>query len=163
MGGGKSGLTGKLGQRTSRFTDFGGYHEALQKSTEFFHKHSNSDTWSKDELTDDEHQSIEDYTGVAYKHINRMMYETKYENMDLKTQRDVDNIQSGLNKFVLEKGIQVTRQCNFQIFGAKKGETMTISQIKDFIKNNADPKDGTLQQDGFLSAGANNHGAAMVL
>ena len=40
-----------------------------------------------------------------------------------------------------------------------QGESMTVQQIKDYIKANADPKDGTLQQNGFLSAGANNHGA----
>lgn len=157
MGTGASGLP-----KTSKFADFGGHHEALQKSTEFFHKHSNSDTWSKDELTDDERESIVDYTGSLYHSINDALYNTKYEDMSSWVKRDVDNIQSGLNKFVLEKGIQVTRQCDFQIFGAAKHESMTISQIKDFIKNNADPKDGTLQQDGFLSAGANNHGAAIA-
>lgn len=158
MGTGASGLP-----KTSKFADFGGHYEALQKSTEFFHKHSNSDTWA-DELTDNEHKAVERYTGEgynSYKQVNNALYNTKYEDMPSNIKEAVDDIQSGLNKFVLEKGIQVTRQCDFKIFGAKKGETMTISEIKDFIKNNADPKDGTLQQDGFLSAGANNHGASI--
>lgn len=67
---------------------------------------------------------------------------------------------AGIDKFVLTKGIQVTRQCDFKIFGAASGEKMSVAQIKDFIKKNAGA-DGTLENKGFLSFGANNHGAAI--
>ena len=98
---------------------------------------------------------------MDYMSINKALYTQNYEDMKPSIQRKVDNIVSGLSKFQLDKGIQVTRQCDFKIFGAQSGEKMTVQQIKDFIKKNADPKDGTLENKGVLSFGSNNHGAAI--
>ena len=159
MGQGRSRLTRLGGGRATRFQDFGAHDQALKNSTKFFSEHSNSDTWSNGELSGAEYDAIRHYTGSAYTSINKNMYNTPYDQMSSSMKETVDNMQSGLNKFVLDKGIQVTRQADFKIFGAKSGESMTVQQIKDYIKANADPKDGTLQQNGFLSAGANNHGA----
>ena len=161
MGGGRSSL-GRLrngGSGQTKFTDFGAYDEALKKSSKFFSENSNSDTWSKGELTGNEHDAIEWYTGNGFTSINKAMYTTKYEDMSPSMKNTVDNIESGMNKFVLTKGIQVTRACDFKIFGAKSGERMSIQQIKDYIKANSTK--GVLQNDGFLSSGANNHGAAI--
>lgn len=155
MGGGRSGLGG-----SGKYTDFGSYGEALMKSSRFFSENSNAGQWIAS-LTGDEYQAISYYTGVGYTPINKAMYTQDYEDMSPSMQNTVDSMQNGMDKFVLTKGINITRQCDFQIFGANKYESMTKEQIIDFIKNNAD-SDGTLQNDGFLSFGANNHGAAIA-
>lgn len=162
MGQGRSPLT-RNGRRSSRFEDFGAGWDALQKSSAFFSKESNSDFWPGD-LSAMEHNAIRRYTGegyMSYHTINAAMYTTPYEDMDPDTLKHVRAMEKGIGKFTLEKGIQITRQADFKIFGAQSGEKMTVQQIKDYIKANADPKDGTLQNNGFLSAGANNHGKAI--
>lgn len=145
---------------STRFQDFGAYEEAVENSSRFYSEHSNSDSWSG-ELTNAEYKAIYGYTGNDYTSINGALYTKNYEDMTPSMQHKVDNIVSGLSKFELDRGIQVTRQCDFKIFGAKSGEKMTVSQVKAFIKANADPKDGTLENKGFLSFGSNNHGAAI--
>lgn len=155
MGGGRSDLGGG-----GKYTDFGSYGAALMKSTRFFDENSNVGQWRMS-LSSDEYHAISYYTGIGYSSINKAMYTQDYEDMDSSMQQTVDSMQTGMDKFVLTKGIQCTRQCDFQIFGAKKYESMTKEQVIDYIKNNAD-SDGTLQNDGFLSFGANNHGAAIA-
>lgn len=157
MGQGRSPLT-RNGRRSSRFEDFGAGWDALQKSSAFFSKESNSDTWHTNELSGAEYDAVRYYTGNGYISMNGAMYTTPYEEMEPNMRSKVKALEQGLNKFVLTKGIQVTRQADFKIFGAQSGDKMTVQQIKDYIKANADPKDGTLQNNGFLSAGANNHG-----
>lgn len=161
MGGGRY-LGGKRGGRDGRFMDFGEGWNAVKKSTQFYNDNSNFQTWFNGGMRGEEYDSIKAYTGesgMSYHVVNKALYTQDYEDMNPQTQKAVDNIVSGLNKFELLKGIQVTRQCDFKIFGAPSGKKMTIDQIKDFIKKNADPKDGTLENKGLLSFGSNNHGA----
>lgn len=164
MGGGRSSLSGRRGTgvnsstKSTKYEDFGGHYDALYKSTKFFSKNSNSDTW-KNELTTEELHALQHYTGVGYKSMNKALYNTKYEDMDPHIRNLVKNAESGLGKFVLTKGITVTRQADFKIFGAQPHTPMTVEQIRDYITKNGDK--GVLQSDGLLSAGANNHGAAI--
>lgn len=171
MGRGNSGLTPTLRSgnasdrregREGRFTRFGDDKwEALNKSTNFFHRNSNSDDWNNGLLTGSEYDAIRHYTGSGYSEMNHALYTTKFEDMNPHTRNLVEKASAGISKFQLDKGIEVTRQSDFRIFGAKAGEQMTVQQIKDYILKYQDPKDGTLQNDGFLSFGANNKGAAI--
>ena len=145
--------------RGGHFANFGAGHSALTASTDFFNEHSNSLTWSHGEINGEEYDALKWYTGMGYLSINKNMYTVPYNDMPASMQQTVDNMEKGLNKFVLTKGIQVTRQCDFKVFGAKSGEKMTMQQIRDYINKNG--INGVLQTDGFLSAGANNHGAAI--
>lgn len=160
MGGGASGVRkGILGSAT-RFEDFGSYDAAMHKSTAWFNDSNNSN--SKDwilGLTSDEKSALKNYTGNGYYSINKNLYKESWDNIPPHIKDKITAMDSAFNKSVLLKGINVTRQCDFKIFGAKSGESMTISQIKDFIKTHG--VNNTLENKGYLSFGANNHGAAI--
>lgn len=165
MGGTSSELSG--GRRgssegTTKYQDFGSGMSAVHASNKFYDEHSNSNDWRTNELTSAEKTAIRDYTGesgISYHEINSNMYTTPYEDMPPEVRERCKQMESGLDKFVLDKGIQVTRKADFKIFGAKSGEQMTVQQVKDYIKSEG--KNGVLQNNGFLSAGSNNHGAAI--
>lgn len=159
MGGGRY-TSGGAG-RSTKFVDFGAGQSAVDKSTKFYHEHSNFDEWESN-LSSSGRDAIQAYTGegyMSYHTLNGALYTQNYDDMDSEVQSRVDAIHSEMSKFVLTKGIQVTRQCDFKIFGAGKGEKMTVSEIKDFIKKNGD--NGVLTNRGLLSSGSNNHGAAI--
>lgn len=152
MGTGRSGLSGG-----GKFTSFGKYWDALKKSTQFYSDHSNSDTWSSS-LSKGEYTAIYDYTGEGgydYHKLNKALYNLDYKDMDPAIQKRVDDMVSGLSKFKLLKGIQVTRQCGFAIFGGNK----TLEGIREYIQQNGDK--GVLTNKGALSFGSNDHGAAI--
>lgn len=148
-------------KKAERFQDFGAGHEAVNNSTRFYNEHSNVDEWLHGGLTSEEYDSIRGYTGNDYSAINKNLYTKDFDQMSPHMQQRIDDMVNGLSKFELDKGIQVTRQCDFKIFGAQSGEMMSVAQVKSFIKANADPKDGTLENKGFLSFGSNNHGASI--
>lgn len=148
------------GRRNEKFVDFGAYQEAVNKSTRFFENpnNSNSTEWVQG-LSYEERDALESYTGSLYQDINYDLYTKDWDNMHGYVKDYVKAMDKAFDKAVLLKGIQVTRQCDFKIFGAKSYEKMSIQEIKDFIKKNG--VNNTLQNDGYLSFGANNHGAAI--
>lgn len=157
MGGGTSGLSPK-------FTDFGAGKSAMDKSTAWFAdpENSNSDEWHRG-LTPDEYTALRDYTdegGIDYTTINRNLYTRDWEDIPEPVRDRIESMDRAFEKSVLLNGIQVTRQCDFKIFGAQGGEHMTVDQIKNYIKKNGD--NGVLENKGYLSFGANNHGAAIA-
>lgn len=152
------------GRRNEKFVDFGAYHEALQKSAAFFKdtNNSNSEDWLKN-LKSDEKIAIEDYTdegGIDYSVINKALYTKKWGDIPNHVKDRIQSMDRAFDKAILLKGIQITRQCDFKIFGAKYGEKMSIQEIKDFIKKNGE--NNVLENKGYLSFGANNHGAAIA-
>lgn len=151
------------GAYRGRFEDFGSGHDAMTKSTAWFKNpdNSNSDEWLQN-LKDDQKRAIQDYTGesgISYHKINGQLYTRDWDKIDPKVQDRINSIDAAMNNSVLLKGMSVTRQCDFKIFGAADGEKMTIKEIKDYIKKNG--TDNTLTNAGYLSSGANNHGAAI--
>lgn len=148
----------KRTQNKISYTDFGSGHSALVKSTSWFAdaNNSNSTDW-KNDLSPDELKSLKWYTGNGFTSINKDLYTKDWKNISDSMKETINNMEKGLDKSVLLNGMTVTRACDFKIFGAPSGKHMTVDQIKDFIKNNA--KNGVLENKGFLSAGANNHGA----
>lgn len=154
----------KAGGRTNRgrFEDFGEHYEALQKSTAWFadENNSNSTDWLTN-LTQGEKTALKDYTGesgIDYKKINKALYTQNWEDISPAVRARIEDMDRAFEKSVILKGMQVTRQCDFKIFGSSK--SMSIEQIKDYIKKNGD--NGVLENKGYLSFGANNHGAAIA-
>lgn len=166
MGGGRSryGIASgsKRGTRNAKFMDFGANYEALKKSTAFFNDPNNSNTkeWVNG-LTSLEKKALQDYTGeggIDYGVINDALYTKQWNDIPAHVQERIKAMDSAFDKSLLLQGIQVTRQCDFKIFGSN-GD-MSIQEIKDYIKKNGD--NGVLENKGYLSFGANNHGAAIA-
>lgn len=148
---------------STRFEEFGSYHEAMTKSTAWFAdaNNSNSQEWLTN-LKQDEKTAIKDYTGesgISYHEINKALYTQDWKDIDPSVQKRIESMDKAMDKAVLLKGMNVTRQADFKIFGAKSGEKMTMEEIKDFVEKNG--KDGVLTNKGYLSSRANNHGAAI--
>lgn len=146
-----------------RFTSFGNYHEALKKSTAWFNnpENSNSREWVQN-LSDEEHTALKDYTnegGIDYGVINGNLYSNNWEDIPDKVKERIEAMDSAMDKSVLLKGMTVTRQADFKIFGAKSHQKMSIAEVRDFIQKNGDH--GVLENKGYLSFGANDHGAAI--
>ena len=155
--------SGQTQSKNSKFLDFGAKWEAVKKSTAFFNdpNSSNFNDWVQG-LTHGESRAIKDYTGesgISYHQINKNLYTKKWEDIPSSVQERIKEMDKAFDKALLLKGIQVTRQCDFKIFGAQSGQKMSIQQIKDYIKKNGD--NGVLGNKGYLSFGANNHGAAI--
>lgn len=117
---------------------------------------SNFKEWYND-LTPSERESIDWYTGSLYGPLNDNLYNTPWDEMDENIKDHAANIYNALSKFELKHAIGLTRQCDFQIFGANYGEQMSVQQVKDFLGQ----RNGVVQNDGFLSAGADNHGTSV--
>lgn len=152
------------GKRNEKFVDFGAYSEAMKKSTQFFNdpNSSNSTEWLQN-LKSDEKTAIEDYTdegGIDYNVINKALYTKNWSDIPNHVKDRIQSMDRAFDKAVLLKGIQVTRQCDFKIFGAKYGEKMSVQEIKDFLKKNSE--NNVVENKGYLSFGANNHGAAIA-
>ena len=114
--------------------------------TSWFDDHGNMWEW-RDGLTDDEERVIKDYTGLDYDDINTSQYTKAWEDMSFYEKQSIANLHNALSKFELKDGIIVNRACDFQIFGAGEHESMTISDVRNYLK----PTDGYLQNDGFMS------------
>lgn len=162
MGNGKSGVPKKKSNLvneptadTDKYTIFDSY-EGSQK---WFNnpKLSNSADWQS-LLTSEELHAVKEYTGSDYDYINSALYTKEWKDMSDSQKELASNIYNALNKFELKHGITVTRQSDFQIFGAGYGKKMTVEQVKDFLSGT----NGVVQNNGFLSAGANSHGAAIA-
>ena len=145
------------------FTDFGAGSAALKKSTDFFFDSDSSNTreWLNG-LTYDEQTALKDYSGefgISYKPINKALYTQNWKDINPAVKDRINSMEAAMDKSVLLKGIKVTRACDFKIFGAQSGQHMSIDQIKEYIKKNG--TNDVLENKGFLSSGANNHGAAI--
>ena len=151
---GKSGYVNKPTSSAEKFTVFNSY-EGSQK---WFNNPdlSNSSTWPG-ELTPEEKQAVGSYTGTGYGTVNSELYNVPWEEMSSKQKEKAANIYNALNKFELKKGITVTRQSDFQIFGASEYSKMTVDEVKNYLSGTK----GIVQNDGFLSTSANNKGAAI--
>lgn len=161
MGGRSSGasrglLDALVRTKKEHFESFGHGYTALQKSTNWFSEHSNSDNW-EGELEHEELSSLKYYTGSGYIGINKAMYTQQWKDVDTKLKSRIEAMERGLGKSVIYDGMTVTRACDFKIFGAKSGHDMTIDQIKNWLAKHS--KNGVIENKGFLSAGANDHGA----
>lgn len=148
------------------YTDFGGGYGALQKSTAWFMDSNNSNIdemingYGPNSLDGEETTSLKYYSGNGYMSINEALYTKEFGEMSPSLQKTITNMENGINKSVLLNGCKVTRACDFKIFGAKSGKKMTIDEIKNFFaKNGGGANKDILENKGFLSAGANNHGA----
>lgn len=148
------------------YTDFGSHYDALKKSTAWFMDSNNSNIdemingYGPNSLDGEETTSLKYYSGSGYISINEALYTKEFGEMSPSLQKTVTNMENGINKSVLLNGCKVTRACDFKIFGAKSGKKMTIDEIKNFFaKNGGGANKDILENKGFLSAGANNHGA----
>ena len=148
------------------YTDFGSYSDALKKSTAWFMDPNNSNIdeilygHGPNVLDYEEINSLQYYSGNGYTSINAALYNKEFDEMSPSLQRIVTNMENGINKSVLLNGCKVTRACDFKIFGAKSNQKMSIDEIKNFFaKNGGGAEKNILENKGFLSAGANNHGA----
>ena len=118
---------------------------------------SNMTEWI-DSLSGGEQAAISHYTGFGYTQMNKSLYNKPWDELGDYDKHELSNLYNALNRFDLKKGISVTRQADFQIFGMDKGDHMTVNQVKDFLKQTG----GVLQNNGFLSFGANEHGVAIA-
>lgn len=119
-------------------------------------KLSNFNEWFPN-LTDEQRNAIDSYTGFGYS-INADLYNTPWDDMSESDKQMAKAIYDALSGFELKHPIGLTRQTDFQMFGAGKGESMSVDEIKNFLSS----QNGIVQADGFLSAGADNHGAAIA-
>ena len=166
MGNGKSGLKKKKAvngfelinnptEDTDKYTVFDSY----AGSQKWFANPnlSNSSEW-EGLLESDELSYLKKYTGNGYGKFNPLLYEQDWDTMSEYQKEPLKAIYNAINKFELKHGISVTRASDFQIFGASEGEKMTVEQIKNVLSGT----NGVVQNNGFLSAGANSHGAAIA-
>lgn len=124
----------------------------------WFTDHSNVVSWETDKINKNEKKAVEHYTGYGYRSINKAQYNIPWEDMDSSQKETISSLHNALNKFELKRGIIVDRACDFQIFGADKYDTMSITDIRNFLK----PSNGVLQHDGFLSFSTNKDGHAIA-
>lgn len=147
----------------AHFEDFGSGYDAMEKSTKWFAdpSNSNSEEWTKN-LKNDELKAIKDYTGesgISYHQINKELYTRDWKDIKPAVKDRINNIDNAMNNSILLNGMTVTRQCDFKIFGAASGDRMSIEEVKDYLKTNS--KNNVLTNAGYLSSGANNHGASI--
>lgn len=132
------------------FNDSADYREWL--------KDPNNSNFSDLQYTDSERNAIYIYTGNAYKTINRALYDKEWKDISASTRMTIQNMDSGLSKFDLKNGIEITRQCDFQVFGAKDTDNMSLQQVKDYLA----PSKGVLQNDGFMSFSMDDEGRSIA-
>lgn len=119
-------------------------------------KLSNFKEWFPN-ITEEQRDAIDSYTGIGY-HINSDLYNTPWDDMSESDKAMAKAIYDALSGFELKHPIGLTRQTDFQIFGASKGSSMTLDEVKNFLTS----QNGIVQADGFLSAGADDHGVAIA-
>ena len=121
------------------YTDFGGHYDALKKSTAWFMDSNNSNIdemingYGPNSLDGEETTALKYYSGSGYISINEALYTKEFGEMSPSLQKTITNMENGINKSVLLNGCKVTRACDFKIFGAKSGKSMTIDEIKNFF------------------------------
>ena len=120
-------------------------------------KNSNEKEW-RNNLTSDELHAIKSYTGYGYTTMNNNLYSTPWDEIGAYSKSEMSNLYNALNKFDLKRGINVTRQTDFQIFGGGHGDHMTVDQVKNYLTKNG----GVLQSDGFMSFAANDKGISIA-
>ena len=152
---GSTGLVNKPASNTDKYTDF----NSTAGANKWFANEdlSNLKDWLQN-LSKDEKNAIGSYTASGYTGMNNTLYTKLWDNMDEYDKNKLSNLYNALSKFELKHGINVTRQADFQIFGASFGEKMTVDQVKQFLSKS----NGVLQNDGFLSAGADSHGVSVA-
>ena len=119
-------------------------------------KLSNMESW-KNGLTDGQDEAIDYYTGSGYHSINPSLYDIPWDSLSDGMKGWASNLYEAINKFELNKAINTVRRCDFQIFGANEGQSMSAEQVKNYLTNVAE--DGLVQVNGFLSSTTN--GVAM--
>lgn len=119
-----------------------------------FRGFSNIDDWINS-LSFDEYGVVEGYVGNDYEGMNKAQYNTPWEDMSEQQREQIANLHNALNKFELNKGIEVYRETNFKIFGSN--EPMSMSDVRHFLTDNGD----TLQVDGFMSFSTHSGGASV--
>lgn len=147
---GSSGLTVSepIEEKEPKYTVF----NSTEGADKWFHndKLSNANEWESG-LTSDETGDIRYYTGNGYKQINGSLYNGK----GTKSVR-VKTITAALDKFEINKGITVTRRCDFQIFGSNSA--MSIDQVKAYFAATGDTKINPA----FMSFSADSAGRAIA-
>ena len=138
-----------------KYTDFGDGKGA----TPWFNNEVNSNysDW-KNTLSESELSAVRSYIGIGYRDINDGLYTTPWKDMDADTKKKASNIYNAMMRFELKRGVQLTRQCDFQIFGAEKYGSMSVNDVKNYVSQ----QNGYLQTNGFLSAGADNTGTPVA-
>ena len=121
---------------------------------DWFKANSNIEDWTLNQLTTGEQKAIQKFTGSAFSDINRWQYTIPWESMNDEQRAIISKMYNGLNKFELNSGVVVDRACDFQIFGKKKGEKMSMSDIYNHLKGS----NGVVQNDGFMSFTTNKGG-----
>ena len=138
-----------------------------EKYTEF--KNNGADKWFANEkdsnmtewidgLSAGEKSAINHYTGYGYTDMNKTLYSKPWDEISAPSKKEMANLYNALSKFDLKRGINITRQTDFQIFGKEHNSNMSVNQVKKFLENNG----GVLQSDGFMSFGANDHGMSLA-
>ena len=149
---GSTGLSNKPTAKVDKYTHFDSY-EGSQKWMAN-PKLTNSVEWMKG-LTSDEMSAIGSYTGSGYSGLNTALYNKPWDELIDYQKEKASNLYNAINKFVLKKGITITRQSDSKIFGHAG---MSAEQIKNAIIKNG----GYIQNDGFMSFGTNDNGVAIA-
>lgn len=132
------------------------YPDEKYPETAWFRDHSNLSEWSMG-LNNDEYISIKEYTGLDYDDLNTAQYTIPWEDMDDYQKKNISDLHNALSGFELNKGIIVNRACDFKIFGAGEDDTMSMSEVRNFLKQS----DGVVQNNGFMSFSTKPDGHAV--
>ena len=127
----------------------------VEEVADRFRKYSNLDEWF-DGLSSAEYSAIEGYVGNDYEDMNGAQYNTPWEDMDGWQKEQIANLHNALNKFKLNKGIEVYRETNFKIF--ESSSPMSMSEIREYLSNGNEVK----QIDGFMSFSTHSGGSAVA-
>ena len=143
---------GKIASYTGGYESFGNL--VVSNADDWFKKNSNYSDWSP---TSDEIDTIKWYTAGGYG-INKVLYETPTSGLNDSQVKMVNDLQNALSSFKLNKGIEVTRQSDFRMFGKDSYKKMSVDEIKDWIKETG----GVIQNNAFLSFSADTDGRAIM-
>ena len=139
---------GKSTNYTGEYKVFGSPYSA--EANEWFKSNSNYSDWSP---SAEEINQIKWYTAGGYG-INNQLYKTPTNELSDESSKMVKDLQSALSSFKLNKGIEVTRQTDFRLFGKDSYEKMSADEIKSWIEETG----GVIQNNAFLSFSADNEG-----
>ena len=126
----------------------------VREVAERFSNISNIEDWYNG-LTPDEREVLDDYVGNGYSDINKAQYNTPWENMSDYQKERIATLHDALDKFDLDKGIEVYRETDFKVFGSNS--PMSMSEIRQYLLKNGD----TQQIDGFMSFSTHAGGSAV--
>ena len=147
MGGiGNKGIYAK--SPTKDKNDKSGIGESMNSNPwEWFNDPENSNfiEWNEN-LTDEDKKGISHYTGSGYEWTQNELYNIPWDEMSAYEKKYASQLYNAINKFELNQAIKLRRRADFQIFGAEKGQKMTVNQLKKLLSMN-----DTFQSNGFLS------------